>query len=73
MEVCKFVHLKRNGGDGTSFTLTTDSTLILGRLDIDHNHPFNNFLTHFHCCCFVEIRSVTLGCKYPVSPINMLN
>ena len=33
MEVCKFVHLKRNGGDGTSFSLTTDSTLILGRLD----------------------------------------
>lgn len=31
METCRFVHLKRNGGDGTSFPLMRESTLILGR------------------------------------------
>lgn len=32
METCQLIHLKKNGGDGTSFSLTRESTLILGRL-----------------------------------------
>ena len=30
---CEFIHIKKNGADGTSYPLTGGSEMILGRLE----------------------------------------
>ena len=79
MESCSLIHLKRNGAEGSSFPLTTNSTLVMGRLVFFIPLIKKIFFLLCYCSSVVpylllaEIQSVISEFRFQVLLISMSN